>query len=155
MKNIPIAKQLGFLLPAAIFLLVILAGLGAYALNITSVQNNSAIQDVQSTRAYHASRAGIEWAAYQILQTSPLTSIPSCPTTTLNIDGFSIAVSCTEFNDIATGNEYLEQGGDNKIRLYEVVSTATFGTLNTQSYIERRIDVTLSKCVANGATICQ
>lgn len=142
--------QAGFLLPAAIFLLVILAGLGAYALNISSVQNNAAIQDIQSTRAYHAARAGIEWAAYQIIQTTPLATIPACPsTTTLSIDGFSVAVSCTQSAD------YTEQGGDHVIRLYEFASTANFGTLNTQSYIERRIDVTISKCVTDGVTLCQ
>lgn len=149
MKNTPDTHQSGFLLPAAIFLLVILAGLGAYALNITSVQNNAAIQDVQSTRAYHAARAGVEWAAYQIIQTSPITNMPPCPATTvLSLDGFSVSVSC------AASSDYFEQGGDQTIRLYEVASTASFGTPNTQSYIERRIDLTLSKC-ASGTTLCQ
>lgn len=143
--------QRGFLLPVAIFLLVVLAGLGAYALNINSVQNNASIQNVQGTRAYHAARAGIEWAAYQIIQTSPLASLGSCPaSTTLALDGFSVVINCT-----ASSSDYTEQGGDNVIRLYEVNSTASFGTVNTKDYIERRIDMTLSKCIANGSSICQ
>ena len=60
-------KNKGFLLPAAIFVLVILAALGAYALNITSVQQATSTQDVQGSRAYQAARAGVEWAAYQTL----------------------------------------------------------------------------------------
>ncbi len=57
----------GFLLPAAIFILVILAALGAYALNISSVQQATSNQDLQGSRAYHASRAGLEWGIYQVL----------------------------------------------------------------------------------------
>lgn len=142
------AQQAGFLLPAAIFIMVILAGLGAYALNISSVQNNASIQDIQGTRAYHAARAGTEWAAHQIIQTSPLTTLPGCPGTTLTIDGFSVAVVCE------STASYTEQGGDNTIQLYDISSTASFGTLNTKNYIERRIDLTLSKC-STGTTLCQ
>lgn len=147
-----INQQAGFLLPAAIFLLVVLAGLGAYAVNITSVQQNAATQDIQGSRAYHAARAGVEWAVYQIMQTSPLHAIPSCPTTsTIALNAFNIAISCTS-------NDFTEQSGDHTIRVYEINSTATFGTVNTQNYIERRIDLTLSKCVGTNTTpnyLCQ
>ncbi len=142
------AQQAGFLLPAAIFILVILAGLGAYALNISSVQNNASIQDIQGTRAYHAARAGTEWAAHQVIQTTPLTTLPACPATTLTIDGFNVAVVCE------STASYTEQGGDNTIQLYDISSTASYGTVNTKGYIERRIDVTLSKCVQNSTALC-
>lgn len=76
--------------------MVILAGLGAYALNISSEQNNAAIQDVQSTRAYHAARAGLEWAAHQIIQPSLSPSLTNCPgAQTLSLDGFNVTVNCT------------------------------------------------------------
>lgn len=134
--------QRGFLLPAAIFLLVILAGLGAYAINIGTVQQNSAIQDIQGARAYHEARVGAEWAAYQILQNTPdNTVLPACPaTTTLALDGFSIMVSCTLVGP------YNEQGSDHTINLYEITSTAIYGTANTAGYIERQVQYTLSKC---------
>jgi MSHA biogenesis protein MshP len=145
--NIQTCRQKGFLLPAAIFLLVILAGLGAYAVNINSVQQNSSTQDIQGTRAYHAARAGIEWAAYQINQTSPLASLPACPaSTTLSLDGFSVAVSCTQSVD------YYEQGTDHTIRVYQIASKATFGTVNTLNYIERQMDMTISKCIGTDET---
>jgi len=137
--------QSGFLLPAAIFILVTLAGLGAYALNISAIQQNASIQDIQSTRAYHAARVGVEWAAHEIMQNSPA----NCPaTTTLSQDGFSITVNCSPSID------YQEQGGDNTITIYTVESTASFGTINTSAYIERRIDMTLSKCLHNLTTLC-
>lgn len=137
----------GFLLPAAIFILVILAGLGAYALNITSVQQSTSTQDVQGSRAYQAARTGVEWAAYQVLSpgTTALTSCPTSPTT-LTIDTFSVVVSCTRSAD------YFEQGTDHTIAMYDITSTASFGTTGTLNYIERQIQLTLSKCLGTDAS---
>jgi MSHA biogenesis protein MshP len=133
--------QQGFLLPAAIFLLVILSGLGAYALNITSLQQVSSTQDVQGVRAYQAARAGVEWAAYQALApgTTDLGNCPASPSS-LGIDGFTVTVSCTRNAD------YFEQGTDHTIAMYQVIATASFGTVGSTNYIERQISVTLSKC---------
>ena len=139
--------QNGFLLPAAIFILVILAALGAYALNITSIQQATSTQDVQVARAYQAARAGIEWAAYQVLSpgTMALASCPASPST-IAVDNFSVAVSCTRSAD------YFEQGSDHTIAIYDVTATASFGTAGTTGYIERQIQVTLSKCLGTDAT---
>jgi MSHA biogenesis protein MshP len=140
-------KNRGFLLPAAIFILVILAALGAYALNITSIQQATSTQDVQGSRAYQAARAGVEWEAYQVLApgTMALANCPASPTT-ITIDNFSVAVSCTRSAD------YFEQGTDHTIAIYDVIATASFGTVGTTGYIERQVQVTLSKCLGTDAT---
>jgi MSHA biogenesis protein MshP len=134
-------KQQGFLLPAAIFILVILAGLGAYALNITSVQQSTSTQDVQGSRAYQAARAGVEWASYQVLApgTANLANCPASPIT-LTIDSFTVVVSCTRSAD------YFEQDSDHTIAMYDITSTASFGVVTTPNYIQRQIQLTLSKC---------
>lgn len=139
-------KQQGFLLPAAIFILVILAALGAYALNITSVQQNTSLQDTQGTRAYQAARTGVEWAAYQVLNPGG-TALANCPTSpsTLTVDSFSVSISCTRSN-------YNEQGADHTIAMYDITSTATFGTVGTLNYVERQIQLTLSKCLGTDET---
>ena len=135
----------GFLLPAAIFILVILAGLGAYALNITSLQQATSTQDVQGTRAYQAARAGIEWATYQVLAPGT-TALANCPnTTTLTVDNFSVLVSCNRSVD------YFEQGSDHTIAMYDLTATASFGIFGTSGYIERQMQVALSKCVGTDA----
>ena len=136
----------GFLLPAAIFILVILAALGAYALNITSLQQASSTQDVQGARAYQAARAGVEWAAYQVLSpgTTALANCPASPST-LNVDNFSVTVSCTR------SANYFGQGTDHTIAIYDITATASFGTTGTTGYIERQIQVTLSKCLGTDA----
>jgi MSHA biogenesis protein MshP len=140
-------RQQGFLLPAAIFLLVILAGLGAYAVNVTTVQQATATQDVQGARAYQMARAGVEWAAYQVLVpgTTTLGNCPASPSS-FTLEGFSVTVSCTRHTD------YFEQGADHTIAMYEVTATATFGSVGSSNYIERQVQVTLSKCLGTDAT---
>jgi len=66
-KRRSVKSQSGFLLVTAIFLLVILAALGAFILTISGTQQTSSALDVQGSRAYQAARAGIDWASYQLL----------------------------------------------------------------------------------------
>ncbi|MEQ1597772.1 MAG: hypothetical protein ABL880_00245 [Methylotenera sp.] len=138
--------QQGFLLPAAIFILVILAALGAYALNITSIQQATSTQDVQGARAYQAARGGVEWAAYQVLAPGT-TALANCPVSpsTISVDNFSVVITCSRSTD------YFEQGTDHTIAIYDVTATANFGTTGTASYIERQIQVSLSKCLGTDA----
>lgn len=140
-------KQQGFLLPAAIFILVILAALGAYALNITSVQQNTSLQDTQGTRAYQAARSGVEWAAYQVLNPGS-TALENCPASPsmMTVDNFTVTVSCNRSAD------YYEQGTDHTIAMYDITSTASFGSVGSLNYIERQIQLTLSKCLGTDET---
>ena len=84
--------QTGFAAIAAIFLVVILAGLGAFMLSFSNTQQLTSAQDFLGTRAYWAARAGLEWG---------IGSAPSCPTSpaalsqTLTIDTFTVIVTCT------------------------------------------------------------
>lgn len=135
-------KQQGFLLPAAIFIVVILAALGAYALNITSVQQNTSLQDTQGTKAYQAARAGVEWAAFRVLDPGnvALSNCPASPTV-LNIDNFVVNVTCTRSAD------FFEQGADHTIAMYDISSTASFGAAGTINFIQRQIQLTVSKCL--------
>lgn len=145
----------GFLLPAAIFLLVILAGLGTYALNINSVQQTNSMADVQSIRAYHLARTGAELSAYYVMQTATATDIPTTcdanASTSLTLDGFTLARTCTPIN-----TPYYENWSDRQIGIYAITSTASYGTVNTQNYVQREIKIDLSKCKAtDAATVYQ
>lgn len=136
----------GFLLPAAIFLLVILAALGAYALNINSIQQATSKQDVLGARAYQAARAGLEWGMFQVV-TPGTASLVNCPSpSTFNIESFSVTVTCSQSID------YNEQGSARTIRLFELTSTASFGVAGTIDYSERQLQATVSKCRATDAT---
>ena len=52
--------QGGFAIVSAIFLLVVLAALGAFMLTFSTVQHATSAQDIQGSRAYWAARAGLQ-----------------------------------------------------------------------------------------------
>jgi len=140
----------GFVLPSAIFLIVILAGLSAFLVAISTTQSVTSAQDVQGARAYHAARAGIEWGLYQVLDPTNATvvvpgapgwpNMPGCPAAAaLSIEGFTVATSCSS-------NDYSEAGLNRRIRVFRLVSRASLGVVGTASYVEREVAVTVSKC---------
>lgn len=99
----------GFGIVTAVFLLVVLAGLGVAMVSFFSVQQTASALDVQGARAYQAARAGIEWGLYRQLRAS------SCqPTSTFVVpaNGFTVTVRCTLTN------------GPGTLQRYQVVATA-------------------------------
>lgn len=60
----PIRRQSGFAIVAAVFILVVLAALGAYIVSTSNTQSLTQAQDVMNSRVQQAARAGIEWGAY-------------------------------------------------------------------------------------------
>lgn len=149
----------GFVLPSAIFLLVILAGLAAFLVNISMTQSATSAQDVQGARAYHAARAGIEWGLYQVLDPGNATvvapanaawpSMPGCPAGALVIEGFNVTVNCNP----AVPQDYFEAGNSRSLRVYRLVSTARLGAVGAANYVEREIQVTVSKCRARDGAL--
>jgi len=51
---------------SAIIILVVLALLGAYAVQVSTLQHMGSVQDLESVRAYQAARAGVEWALFRV-----------------------------------------------------------------------------------------
>ena len=60
-------EQRGFALIGALFLLVVLAALGAFAVRINMTQRHAADLDLQELRAEAALNAGVEYAAARLL----------------------------------------------------------------------------------------
>ncbi|HUW29962.1 MAG TPA: hypothetical protein VMV97_15315 [Sulfuriferula sp.] len=137
-RNRPIthSAQRGFAIVAAIFLVVVLAALGAFMLTFSSVQHITSAQDIQGARAYQAARTGIEWGAYQVLQKSSCT-----PSTSLTPGGtqagFSVTVQCNSFPSTTEGG--------NVVAMYQITSTASQGTLGSATYVERQLQATIGK----------
>jgi MSHA biogenesis protein MshP len=148
----------GFALVSAIFILVVLAALGAFILNISTNQQIGSALDVQGVRAYQAARAGIEWGLFQVQSTAAYnfsygTTLPlavgnanpnlrSCANVTPNpssfdVFGFSVTVACAVATD-----------GSGGPTIYSLTSTACLpagGTCPNTSpgnlYVERRLTV--------------
>jgi len=134
----------GFSLISAIFLLVVIAALGTFAVTLSTTQQQSAALDVMGSRAYQAARAGIEWGAYQVIQNPVGISCATLPATTANgpiamantLQNFAVTVDCGS----AAASE-----ANATVTMYQLTSTATQGTVATPNYVERQISVTIAK----------
>jgi MSHA biogenesis protein MshP len=152
--------QRGFTLVTAVFLLVVLALLGAFIVSVTGLQQSSQQLDVQGVRAYQAARAGIEWGAWQVLDPnntlnpgscSPVV-LPSCPASPTNLPGladslspFTVTVTCS-----ATINAPTTEGNRN-VGAYQIIATACNqppcpNPTPATGYVERQLQATFSKC---------
>jgi len=135
----------GFSLVSAIFLLVVIAALGTFAVTLSTTQQQSAALDVLGARAYQAARAGIEWGAYQVLPNSAVGFAATCrggatsqsvtplPNT---LSGFTVNVGCSATSHVE---------GASTLWVYSLASTATQGTVATPDYVERQMTVTIAQ----------
>ncbi len=91
----------GFTLVSMLFILVVLAALGAALAKISQRQQLGSAAEFEAARAYQAARAGLEWAAFQVLRSPvPPAAAPACfGATSFNPPGslasFTVTVSCT------------------------------------------------------------
>ncbi len=146
-------KQRGFTVVSAIFLLVVLAGLGAAMLNLSTSQHVSSQLDVQGARAYQAARAGIEWGMYQQLRLGSCTAGPSSfamPAGT-TLSTFTVSVTCSKTSyGSASATNGIQLATGASIDVYQITATACNnpsagncpGTPNGSDYVERQMQVT-------------
>jgi MSHA biogenesis protein MshP len=130
--------QSGFSLVAAIFLIVVLAALGAFAVQVAMTQYQGSNLELLGARAQAAAEAGIEYGANVTLQRA----VPSCLPATLNLTqgalaGFVVKVTCTSTTPhqiysptTSTWTTYT---------VYSLAATASEGTYGTQGYVTRTV----------------
>lgn len=99
----------GFGIATAIFFLVILAGLGAALVNLSTTQHTVSSLDIQGARAYQAARAGIEWGLYRQLRANSCVATSSFA---VPASSFTVTVQCT----LTTGPGTLQR--------YQLLATA-------------------------------
>jgi MSHA biogenesis protein MshP len=153
------AAQRGVTMVTAVFLIVVLAMLGVFIVSVVGLQQSSQALDVQGVRAYQAARAGMEWAAFQVLDPNNnlpgvggTPNIPPCPASPTvlpvlagSLSLFTVTVTCS-----ATINAPTTEGNRN-IGAYQVVSTACNqapcpNPSPGAGYVERQLQATFSKC---------
>ena len=161
--NTAAQRMQGFAIVTAIFILVVLAALGAFIVSISTNQQIGTALDIQGVRAYQAAKSGIEWGIYQIEATpaynfsygtpavavgnanpntracpaSPASFAPAAPT----LASFTVTVTCAATADVNNGPT-----------VFRVISTACNqpaagacpnNAPTSPDYVERRIEVTL------------
>lgn len=93
--------QRGFVIIAAIFLLVVIAAIGGFMLTIGTLGNTASGLDVEGAKAYQAARAGIEWGVYQKLRNSTCGGTTSfTPGGTLSAYTVTVTSTATDYSEI-------------------------------------------------------
>jgi MSHA biogenesis protein MshP len=137
-----------------LFILVVLAALGAALVNIGVRQQMGSAAEIDAARALQAARAGLEWAAFQVLRNpAPPAAAPGCfaPTSfgAAGLASFTITVSCTRTPASGTVND-----GATALAFYQLVANAcnapsggacpATGTPRS-TYVERQLTWTLAR----------
>lgn len=125
------SRQRGMSMVIAIFLIVVVASLAAFAVTAGTSQRESANLQLASDRAYAAARSGSEWGAYRALVQGvcpgPGVAI-TVPLTQAALRSFSVTVTC-----VATPHE------GNLYNVYDITSFAQYGNFGAVNYASRRI----------------
>lgn len=138
----------GFTLVSALFVVVVLALLGAALANITLRQQLGSAAEIEHARALQGARAGLEWAALQVLRSpAPPAAAPACFGATsfaaAGLAGFTVTVNCTRTD----GSD-----GSSTLAFYRLVANACnapsggacpTGTAPQPSYVERQLTWTV------------
>jgi len=138
--------QTGFSLISAIFLLVVIAALGTFAVTLSTAQHQSQILDIMGARGYQAALAGIEWASYNVNQQPVNSQVAWAGCTTpgaavaagvgSGLESYTITVSCSATSAVE---------GANTIWLYDVSSVAETGTPGDVNYVKQIATAKLAK----------
>lgn len=126
--------QQGFSLVSAIFLLVVLAGLGVYAVRINTLQQQTVTAGLRGAQAFHAARTGVAWGAYRALNAG------TCAAATLNLTegataGFRVSVQCSQ----STHTE-----GAATVRVFVFDVRAEAGVYGGPDYVSRRVQTKIT-----------
>lgn len=140
--------QQGIAIVSAVFLLVVLAGLGTFILNISSNQQIGSALDFMGAKSYQAARSGTEWGLYRALKVDSSANSSNCVATTDIgvIDTMAVTVTCLQVAPTLTVTE----AGMGVI--YAITATACSipstingtscpGDVSSPLYVERMISV--------------
>jgi MSHA biogenesis protein MshP len=122
-------RQGGFSLVAAIFLVVVLAALGTFAVRLGTIQQQTVTEGLRASQAFHAARSGVAWGAYRALNGG------ACGATTLNLTeggtaGFRVSVTCSQ-------SSHTE--GTSTVRVFVFDVRAEAGVFGGPDYVSRRL----------------
>ena len=129
-------RRRGFALVSAVFLLVVLALLGAMIVAVSTTQQVGQARDVLGSRAYFAARAGLEWGVYQALRSASCGASSTLPALAGSAQGFTVQVACSASGPFDEGSA--------SVIVYRITSTASRGTPGAIDRVERQLQAVVS-----------
>jgi len=136
--------QRGVSMITAIFLILVIAVLGAYIASVATTQHTTASLDLQGAKAYQAAYAGIQWGAYQSLRSAPCVTGSTSFALAGGLSGFAVKVDVLNYS-------YTESGVTrNMCRITSTgcnfpVGNSCTGNQGNGYYVERQIEATIDK----------
>ena len=124
-------RQAGMSMIVALFLIVVVALLAAFAINIGTSQQSQTNLQLASDRAAQAAHAGIEWAATRALVNSSCLASSTLNLTQGALNGFTVTVTCNIPPHGAGGISY------------DVTSFAQYGVFGGAGYVSKRLTARL------------
>lgn len=121
-------RQRGFSLVAAIFIVTVLAALGAFLLVLSGVAHQVPVMGSNGVQAFHAARSGLEWGIAGAVNTDNAANCNGA----FALGAYSVTVSC---------NPPTAHDG---INIYVINAVATTGTPGTLGYARREMAATVS-----------
>ena len=148
-------RHRGFTMISALFLIVVLAALGAAISKISVRQHMGSATDLNIAQAVLAARAGLEWGAFQMLRNpAPPAAAPACFSSTNmalagTLTGMTVTISCTRTPGAGTVSD-----GGTALVFYQLVANAcnaptsgacpATGALQP-TYVERQLTWVISR----------
>jgi len=134
------ARNAGAALVAALFLIIVLAALGATIASLSNAEHATTVKSQLSTSVYYGAKTGLEWGIQRVISDPA----PPARCTAFNAGtafspagagfaGVSVTVTCVQSSIYGAGNF-----------VYYLTSNATIGTLGALNYAERRMEATVS-----------
>jgi MSHA biogenesis protein MshP len=127
-------SQKAFSLVPALFLLIVLASLGAVAVRLTAVQQQTVVLATQGARAYAAARTGINAAAYDALVNGNC-GAQSIVLNEGGLSGFAVDTACSS-------TVHSEGAVTNTVYVIDAFSSA--GSYGSPDYVSRRVRATVT-----------
>jgi MSHA biogenesis protein MshP len=132
----------GMALMSAIFLIVVLIGLGVAMMNLSNAEHDTASKAILAAKVYYGAKAGIDWGIQQAIAAGSCAASPPPFTLTQgSLNGVAVAVTCAA---APQGASTCGSAGTSLCQTYYLTSAATTGTLGTVNYAERHIEATVS-----------
>jgi MSHA biogenesis protein MshP len=134
-------RQCGIVLIAALFMIVVLAGLGLFAIRLSASQQQSINLALLGVRAQAAADSGIQLGAYRALSATgcapliPLTTTVIVTLTEAALNGFNVSVTCSHSAHTVGTLTY---------DVFRLDAFAQSGTYGTPAYVARRASRTVS-----------
>jgi MSHA biogenesis protein MshP len=122
-------RERGFSLVTAVFLMVIVASLGAYMVTIGTTQQQTSTLSILEGRAFAAAESGVEWGIAQVLSADACFGSP----VTFSLTGgaaadYSISATCASTSHIE---------GAATFNVFRIGVTASRGVVGNSDYVQR------------------